>query len=105
PGRSSSGPPWRWRHPFDEPCDIEQSGALAGRANGDLATNCREEVAVEVTAWVFAHDVGPHGIDQLETGTADVEACRPVEEDGLHPVVERHRRLHVEHDRAIDALG
>ena len=42
---------------------------------------------------------------ELELRAPNIESGRPVEQDGLDAVIERHARLHVEDDRDRDALG
>jgi len=84
---------------------MKQPGRLAVRADRGLAGDRCEEPAIECATREVTHDPRPNGVDEREALAADVERRRPIEEDRLHPVVERHRRLHVEDDGDRDAVG
>ena len=45
------------------------------------------------------------GIDELVAGTTDIERGRAIEQDRLDPVLQGHRRPHVEDDRDLDPIG
>src|SRR6202795_2114500 len=88
--------PGRSRHPLGEPGPMKQPGRLAVRADRSLAGDRGEEPAIESATREVTHDPWPDCVDERVALAADVERGRPIEQNCLNPVVERHRRLHVE---------
>ena len=63
-----------------------------------------EEPPIEVSAREGRQDPVTHALDEWQARAADVEPGRAVQEDGLDPILERDRRLHVEDDRDRDSV-
>ena len=99
------GHPRRASHPALETGLIEEARTLTGWPDRDLTPNRRDESAIEGAAREGAHDLGSYRLDQLVALAAHVQRGRPVEEDGLRPVLDRHARSHVEDDRDRHAVG
>ena len=85
------GSPRRAGHPLGQTDLMQQSAALTAGAERDLAADGGQEVPVECAPRERAHDAGPHVVHEVEAHAADVETGRPVEQERLDTVVERHR--------------
>src|SRR5262245_6088898 len=99
--RRSGTPPRGSLHPAGEPRRVQEPGALAVRADGDLPCDRSQEMPVERITWERAHHPGANVLDQLEADAPDVQCGGAVQQDGNDAVIERHLRLHVEHDRPV----
>src|SRR5438093_13348663 len=84
---------------------MQQPGALAVRTRGRLAPDGAQEPPIEAASREITQCPRPDGVDECVTDPADVQCCRPIEEDGLDPVLERYGWLHVQDDRDRDAVS